>query len=79
MQQSDSNIVVRGANVVNLGRRAADTLRNRMHRSRETAETLANSAPTQNNPGNSIISSSKIEEKNSFLLFLKERRNFYVC
>ena len=54
MQQSDSNIVVRGANVVNLGRRAVDTLRNRMHRSRETAETLANSAPTQNNPGTAL-------------------------
>ena len=54
MQQSDSNIVVRGANVVNLGRRAADTLRNRMHRSRETAETLANNAPTQNNPGTAL-------------------------
>lgn len=54
MQQSDSNIVVRGANVVNLGRRAADTLRNRMHRPRETAETLANSVPTQNNPGTSL-------------------------
>lgn len=54
MQQSDSNIALRGANIMNLGKRAKESLRNRMNRRRETAETLARGAQPQMDPGTGL-------------------------
>lgn len=54
MQQSDSNIALRGANIINIRKRAKEILRNRMNRGRETAETLAHGGQPLNDPGTGL-------------------------